>query len=266
MMADEIKLIINNAIGLVKFNRPDSLNSMNENFGECLIKISQDIKANNSLRCIVFEGEGDHFCAGGDIKMFGQLLSLSPEKRRSHFQRFLSQLHMAILNFINLPIPIVAKVRGAAAGFGLSLVLCADIALASSDAKFTLAYNHIGLSPDGGSTFFLPRLLGIKKAKELAFLGNKFDSEEALQFGIINRVFSSESFEDESDKIINQISNGPTKALGLAKRLINQSLYNNPVNQLESETEFFSLSATTYDFEEGVRSFLEKRPPKFKGN
>ena len=166
-MAEEVILKLNNNIAIVKFNRPEVLNAMNEDFGKCLIDVSQRILSNKSLKCIVFEGSGDHFCAGGDINMFGKILDLSPEERKDHFQKFLSQLHMAILNFINTPVPIIAKVRGAAAGFGLSLVLCSDLAIASSDSKFNLAYNHIGLSPDGGSTFFLPRLVGIKKAKEI---------------------------------------------------------------------------------------------------
>ena len=156
-MSQEVLLNIENNIASVKFNRPEVLNAMNEGFGECLIDISQTLISTKNLKCIVFEGEGDHFCAGGDIKMFSKIIELSPEKRKAHFQKFLSQLHMAILNFINTPVPIVAKVRGAAAGFGLSLVLCSDLAIASSDAKFNLAYNHIGLSPDGGSTFFFTK-------------------------------------------------------------------------------------------------------------
>ncbi len=264
-MSQEVLLNIENNIASVKFNRPEVLNAMNEGFGECLIDISQTLISTKNLKCIVFEGEGDHFCAGGDIKMFSKIIELSPEKRKAHFQKFLSQLHMAILNFINTPVPIVAKVRGAAAGFGLSLVLCSDLAIASSDAKFNLAYNHIGLSPDGGSTFFLPRLVGIKKAKEIAFLGERFDSESALEFGIINRIASKGELDTCTKKLVEQLSRAPTKAIGYTKKLINQSLYSNEIVQLESETEFFSLSSATEDFEEGVKSFLQKRSPVFNG-
>ena len=264
-MSEEVLLNIKNNIAIVKLNRPEVLNAMNEAFGICLIDISQKILSNNSLKCVVFEGEGDHFCAGGDINMFREILNLSPEERKAHFQKFLSQLHMAILNFTNAPVPIIAKVRGAAAGFGLSLVLCSDLAIASSDAKFNLAYNHIGLSPDGGSTFFLPRLIGIKKAKEIAFLGHKLDAEKALELGIINRISKNEELDSSVHALVEELSRGPTKAIGLTKKLINQSLYSNEVVQLERETEFFSLSSATYDFEEGVKSFLEKRKPIFKG-
>ena len=264
-MSQEVLLNIKNNVAWVKFNRPEVLNAMNEGFGECLIDISQTVISTKALKCVVFEGAGNHFCAGGDIKMFSNILELSPEKRKSHFQKFLSQLHMAILNFINAPVPIVAKVRGAAAGFGLSMVLCSDLAIASSDAKFNLAYNHIGLSPDGGSTFFLPRLVGIKKAKEIAFLGQKFDSKSALELGIINRITSEDELDLSTEKLVEQLSNAPTKAIGYTKKLINQSLYSNEIEQLESETKFFSLSSATEDFEEGVKSFLEKRSPVFKG-
>ncbi|PPR77892.1 MAG: 1,2-epoxyphenylacetyl-CoA isomerase [Alphaproteobacteria bacterium MarineAlpha2_Bin1] len=264
-MTEEVLLKLNKNIATIKFNRPEVLNAMNEAFGKCLIDISQEILSYSSLKCIVFEGEGDHFCAGGDINMFGKILELSPDERKAHFQKFLSQLHMSILNFINLPVPIIAKVRGAAAGFGLSLVLCSDLAIASTDAKFNLAYNHIGLSPDGGSTFFLPRLVGIKKAKEIAFLGHRLDAEKALELGIINRITKNEQLDSTVDALIEELSRGPTKAIGLTKKLINQSLYSSEVVQLEKETEFFSLSSATYDFEEGVKSFLEKRKPIFRG-
>ena len=264
-MAEEVILKLNNNIAIVKFNRPEVLNAMNEDFGKCLIDVSQKILSNKSLKCIVFEGSGDHFCAGGDINMFGKILDLSPEERKDHFQKFLSQLHMAILNFINTPVPIIAKVRGAAAGFGLSLVLCSDLAIASSDSKFNLAYNHIGLSPDGGSTFFLPRLVGIKKAKEIAFLGHRLDAEKALELGIINRITKNEDLDSSVNALVEELSKGPTKAIGLTKKLINQSLYTNEVVQLQTETEFFSMSSATSDFEEGVKSFLEKRKPIFKG-
>ena len=264
-MKDEVKLIIENNIAKVIFNRPEVLNAMNESFGECLIEISQTLISDKSLRCITFEGAGEHFCAGGDVKMFGEILDLAPDKRKAHFQRFLGQLHMAILNFINIPVPIVAKVHGAAAGFGLSLVLCSDLAVASNNAMFTLAYNHIGLSPDGGSTFFLPRLLGIKKAKEIAFLGHKFDASKALEFGIVNNVVEKKDLDNNVDALVKELSKGPTKAIGYTKKLINQSLYSNQIVQLEKETEFFALSSASADFEEGVKSFIEKRPPKFTG-
>ena len=265
-MSNEVLLNVHDGIARITLNRPGMLNALDENFGNLLIKHSAELRSNRELRCIILEGRGDHFCAGGDITMFKSMLDLRPTERQHHYQVFLSQLHLAILNFMRTPAPVIARVQGAAAGFGLSLVLAADLAVAADDAKFTLAYSQIGLSPDGSSTYFLPRVVGLKKAKELAFFGDRFDAEEALRLGIVNQVAPLSELDSVVDGLAQKLAQGATQALGRTKFLLDRSLHNDVVTQLEAETEAFAAGTASDDFLEGVNSFLEKRPPTFRGS
>lgn len=265
-MSDEVVLDMHDGIARLKLNRPKMLNALDGNLGNLLIKHSSALRSNGEVRCIILEGTGDNFCAGGDITMFKSMLDLHPAERQHHYQLFLSQLHLAILNFMRTPAPLIARVQGAAAGFGLSLVLAADLAVAADNAKFTLAYSQIGLSPDGSSTYFLPRIVGLKKAKELAFFGDRFDAAEALRLGILNQVVPLSDLDSVVDELAQRVSRGATQALGRTKFLLDQSLHNDAVTQLEAETEAFAAGTASDDFLEGVNSFLEKRAPSFRGS
>ncbi len=265
-MSNEILFDVKDSVAEVTFNRPDSLNSMDDGFAELLIKYSLEISSDETIRCIILKGNGDYFCAGGDVKMFKSILNHSSDMRKVHFKKFLNQIHMALLNLINHSAPIISSVHGAAAGFGFSFVLASDISIATEDTKFSLAYSQIGLSPDGGSTFFLPRIIGLKRAKELAFLGDKFDASHALNLGLINRVVKTkDELDNEVYNLSQKISNGPSYAIGLTKKLMNNSLNSDIVQQLQDETNAFADSASSEDFVEGVQSFIEKRIPKFIG-
>lgn len=264
-MEKEVLLEINKGVAKVVLNRPHALNALDHNSMDLLIQYTEELRSDNSIRCIVLQGNGDNFCAGGDVKSFKSLIEKSPASRRVHFKKFLSQAHVTIHNLMKIPVPVIARVQGSAAGFGLSFVLGADMAIATESAKFTMAYCHLGLSPDGGSTFYLPRIVGLKKAKELSFLGGIFSSADAQSFGIVNNVVSEESLDEHIDELVLKICKSATKAIGRTKLLLNQSLYSSPENQLEAEAEFFSHSVATNDFVEGVSSFFEKRAPRFKG-
>ena len=181
------------------------------------------------------------------------------------FEGFINQVHKIIISIRHMPKPVVASIRGPAAGFGLSLTMACDLAIAADDAFFTLAYVNIGTSPDGGSTFALPRILGDKKAAEIAFLGDRFGAAAAKEFGIVNWVVAGTDLETETSKLANRLAEGPTTAIGRTKVLLQQSLNTTLENQLLAEAASFSSCAVEPDFDEGISAFIAKRKPKFKG-
>ena len=164
-----------------------------------------------------------------------------------------------------MPKPVVASVSGPAAGFGLSLTMACDLVIAADNAFFTLAYVNIGASPDGGSTFALPRILGSKKAAEIAFLGDRFDAATAKELGLVNWVVPVKDLKNETGKLAARLANGHTAVLGRTKSLLQQSLNTTLESQLQAEATNFAVSAGEPDFAEGISAFIAKRKPKFKG-
>lgn len=177
----------------------------------------------------------------------------------------IGQVHASVAALRRMDKPVVAAVQGATAGFGVSLTLAADLAIAADDAVLTLAYCHIGASPDGGSTFHLPRAVGMKRAMEIALLGERFGAEDAVRMGLVNRVVPAAELAAEAARLAGRLAQGPTAAYARTKRLLNTSLDNSLAAQLAAESESFAASTMTEDFREGVTAFLEKRPPAFQG-
>jgi len=258
---------VRDAVCWISFNRPESLNAINPELVSALDHIMTAVRDNNDIRCVVLQGEGNHFMAGGDIKKFKTMLDTEPDMtaRRHEFERLLHNVHDVIFKMRNLRQPIVAIVNGAVAGAGVSLMLACDLVIASDTAFFTLAYCHLGVSPDGGSTYHLPRTVGMKRAFEIALLGDRFDAVTAEKWGLINWVFAADQTQTESSKIISRIANGPTHAHAHAKSLLNTSLNNSIEAQLDAEITNFVDCTTTPDFIEGVTAFIEKRKPQFNG-
>lgn len=252
------------AVATLTLNRAESLNALDLGMIDALVEHTAALAADASVRCVIVNGAGRHFMAGGDIRMFASELSLASEARRKRLAGIIARVHAAIEAIHRMPQPVIASVQGAVAGFGLSLLAACDLAIAADDAYFTLAYRHIGTTPDGGSTWTLPRLVGTRRAMEMALLAQRFDAAEALRIGLVNRVVGATELVESTAAMAETIASGPALAMTNGKRLINQSSTRSLSEQLAAEAASFGACAATGDFAEGVRAFLEKRPPRFE--
>ena len=247
-------------------NRPEVLNAVNRETIAALAAAAAEVAEDRATRAVLLRGAGAHFCAGGDIGMFDELIRLPPPDRSTAFYQIVDGLHPLLIRLRHMPKPVIVAVQGAAAGFGLSLVVAADLALAAEDAIFTTGYIHLGTSPDGGMTAMLARTVGLKQAAELMLLGDRFDARRALGLGLVNRLVPPAAVETEAMALAGRLANGPTHAYARTKALLQATLGDAFDAQLRRETESFATCAATEDFVEGVRSFLEKRKPVFTGH
>ena len=260
-------VVIEREAGVVTLtlNRPQARNALSDEMVRSLDAAFASGEHDGSVRAYVIRGAGEHFMAGGDVKDFYARRHNPAEQRRDDTERMVHQLHLLIYRMRRAPQPIVAAVRGGVAGFGMSLMMACDLAVAAEDAFFTLAYCHIGLSPDGSSTWSLPRIVGTRKAMELALLGERFSAPEALRLGLVNRLAPPASLDDEALKLAQRLASGPGRALAHTKRLINASLGNTLETQLQMEGVAVADCMASEDLKEGVTAFVEKRAPRFTG-
>lgn len=247
----------------IVLNRPEILNAANREMIADLVQATAEAEADGDSGAVLLRGAGSHFMAGGDIRMFGELVRRPPGERRRIFQEMVAALDPTMLRLRGMAKPVVAAVQGAAAGFGLSLVLAADLALAAEDAVFGAGYIHLGTSPDGAMTANLPRLVGPKRAAELMLLGERFDARRARDLGIVNRLVAAEALLDEARAWAVRLARGPREAVARTKALLQASCDPDFAAQLKREAENFAACAASADFAEGVRAFLEKRRPVF---
>jgi 2-(1,2-epoxy-1,2-dihydrophenyl)acetyl-CoA isomerase len=224
-----------------------------------------DVEIDASVRCVVLKGAGDHFMAGGDIKGMGETIKKSADQIKKEFMLRIHDLHPIMIAMRRMPKPIIASCTGAAAGAGVSMALACDLVIAAEDAFFTLAYCKIGTSPDGSSSFHLPRAVGIKRAMEIALLGDRFSAQTAKDIGMINFIVPNDELESETQKLATRLAAGPTHVYGNTKALFYRSLESEFESQLQAEAEYFSDCASRPDFKEGVTAFIEKREPRFTG-
>ncbi|MBL0165942.1 MAG: enoyl-CoA hydratase/isomerase family protein [Propionivibrio sp.] len=253
-------------IAILTLNRPESLNAVNPAMIDALLAASSRAASDAVVRAVVVRGAGDHFMAGGDLKWFREQTDLPAQASRARFEELIEGVHASVLNFKRMNKPVIAAVHGAVAGFGLSLMLAADLVLASDNAYFTLAYSNIALSPDGGATWSLPRQVGLKQAMEIALLGERFDVSRARELGLVNRVVPRDDLEAETLKLARRLAAGPSTALAHTKALLNQSFDNSLEAQLHAEQMSFVDCATKPDFAEGLSGFFEKRKPVYNKN
>ena len=255
---------IDQGIYHITMNRPKQLNALNLELLEGLTAAVDEANQDSSVRCVILKGEGGHFMAGGDIAYFYELRDLDNDSKSKAFNSLISDVHRLVESLASLPVPVIASVRGAAAGFGISLVAGSDLAIASKNSFYTSAYNLLGTSPDGGSTYYLPRSVGMKKAMEIALLTKRYSSQEALEMGLINTRVEDDELEKETAQVANVIASSARTAVANTKRLIRQSFSNDLNSQLKSELARFLECSITEDFTEGVTAFIEKRKPTFE--
>lgn len=260
-MSQRVLLNVESGIATLSLNRPDVMNAMD---GETMIELraaSELVARDPSVRVIVLRGEGPAFCAGGDVALFHQRLDDLPQL----IVQLGREMHFGLWALRRAPKPVLAVVHGTVAGAGFSLLCGADLAIAADDTRFTLAYANIGASPDGGSSHFLPRLVGYKRAMQVALLPDLFDAATAREYGIVNWTVPAGSLAEEAGKIATRLAKGPTVAYGEAKRLLNASFERGMETQMEDELTAFARCAQTQDLREGVTAFVEKRKASFRG-
>jgi 2-(1,2-epoxy-1,2-dihydrophenyl)acetyl-CoA isomerase len=244
---------------VLKLNRPDKFNSFNREMALQLIDELNKGEQDKNVRAIVITGEGKAFCAGQD-------LAEAMDPNGPGIQRIVDEhYNPIILKIRTIEKPVIAAVNGVAAGAGANIALACDIVFAGKSASFIQAFSKIGLIPDSGGTFTLPRLVGFNMASALMITGDKVSAEDALKYGMVYKTFEDADLLNEVMATATSVANMPTKAIGLTKRLLNQSYTNNLSQQLHAECDVQVTAAKTYDYKEGVNAFLEKRKPVFKG-
>lgn len=261
MQYTTIMLEVRDNVAHITLNRPDAANSMNKEMARELMDATIELSQSPNVRAVLVSGAGRMFCSGGDIKEFGGKGKELPR----HVQEMTTYLHAAVSRLVHLEVPVIAAVHGSAAGAGLPFACSADIVLAAESARFTLAYTRIGLAPDGGSTFFLPRLIGLKRSLELALLNRVLSAQEAMDWGIVTRIIPDTDLFNEAQKLASELAAGPTGAFAAAKRLMYAGWTATLETQMEQESQAITGISATADAAEGISAFLAKRPAVFKG-
>ncbi len=244
----------------IYLNRPAQLNAFNFQLAEDFYSVLEEISNNENIRCVIIAGKGKAFCAGGDLGAF---------KKAEELDNFLFDLatilHKGIKMLKNLKAPSIAAINGACFGGGLSLACACDFRVCSKNAKFSVAFTSIGLSPDTSLTFHLPKIVGLPMANEMAILNRTLNAEEAIKYNLVSKITSEESLLEEIKGIAAKISHGPTMAYGSTKQLFTASFSNDLESQLSEEIINIKKNGASEDFQEGINSFFEKRKPNFKG-
>jgi len=245
----------------ITLNRPDAANSINDEMGKDLMHAALRCDEDPEIRAALISGAGKIFSGGGDLKAF----TAKGDQLPYHIKEITTYLHAAMSRLTRMDAPVVAAVHGAVAGAGMSIAIACDIVVAAETTRFTVAYTRAGLVPDGSSTYFLPRIVGLKRALELTLTNRMFSAQEALQWGLITHVVPDNELLAQARAIAVQLAAGPTRAYGISKRLLHSGWAETLETQMENESQAIANSARTADAREGIEAFLEKRPPKYKG-
>ncbi|WP_248515491.1 enoyl-CoA hydratase/isomerase family protein [Salinarchaeum laminariae] len=263
-MSDAVLVDVEDEIATVTLNRPDRMNPVTGPISEALRDRLDELETRNDVRCVVLEGKGRAFSAGGDITGMKERLDsdISLDESTAQLERGLSETMVKLVRF---PKPTVAKVDGPAVGAGANLAIACDVVLASEGASIGFTFNQVGLSVDGGTSYLLPRVVGVNVAKELVFTGEICDAHRGEELGLFNHVYDAEAFDEEVAAMVGRIANGPTVAFRHAKRLLQDGMEKSLPRALEDESTAQGVVFDTHDHEEGVDAFLEDRDPQFEG-
>ena len=250
---------VTDRIATITLNRPNEANGMNLDLTTELAHAAKTCSEDAQVKAVILTGSGKFFCAGGDVKAMYD----GEESAGDIVKKIADQLHIAISIFARMKAPLIAAVNGVAAGAGFSIAASADLVLASDKSKFTMAYSKIGLSPDGSSSYFLPRMIGLRKAQELMFTNRVLSAEEAVEWGLINRVVEHDQLIEQAIALAESFVKGSLTANGAIKQLLVASYGNDLETQMGLESDTIRNSANSNDGQEGVASFVEKRAPEF---
>jgi 2-(1,2-epoxy-1,2-dihydrophenyl)acetyl-CoA isomerase len=248
-----------NGVATISLNRPDVYNALNDEITYELQDAFKTVTKDPGVRAVVLTGEGKAFCSGQDLK------ASQAQGKRSFLESLRRRYNPLILGMRNLPKPIICRLNGVAAGAGCSMALACDIIVAAEEASLIEVFVNIGLVPDSGSSYFLPRLVGMAKAFELCSIGKKITGLEALELGLVNKVVKLDELDAAVKNYTDYFSQAPTQAIGLIKKMLNKSSTSNLEEMLEYEAYLQEIAGATHDHQEGVKAFLEKRKPAFLG-
>lgn len=259
-MTQLVTLTISDGLARIRLTRPEAGNAMNWDLIDALATACKTVASDATVRAVLLDGEGKNFCVGGDIRAFA-----SEANPGDFIERLANRLHEAIACLAEIDAPVVVAVRGAAAGAGLSMAAGGDIVIAGEGASFTMAYTGIGLTSDGGATWILPRVVGLRLAQEMIFLNRRLSAQEAERHGLVTRVVPDDTVEQEALAIATAIAAGPTRAFGEIKRLYRSSFDATLTDQLAAEAKAIGNALRTWDAQGAVKSFLARETPVFKG-
>jgi 2-(1,2-epoxy-1,2-dihydrophenyl)acetyl-CoA isomerase len=260
---ETIDLTTEGGAARILLNRPEALNAWNEQFGRDLLDAVTTVASDEAIRAVLITGAGRGFSSGADLK---EQRSTADDGVPDLSARLKEIYHPLITSLREMPKPAIAAVNGPAVGIGCSLALACDLILAAESAYFLLAFVNIGLIPDGGSTAFLPARIGYARAAEMAMLGERVAAEQALDWGLVNRVVPDGELDSAAGELLERLAAGPTASYAGSKRLLNRRMYADLAGQLDAEADAQREQGNSQDFIEGVLSFVEKRPPNFTGS
>jgi len=257
-----VLLDFDGGIATLRLNRPDKGNAIDERMAADLAEAATQIAERPDVRAVLIAGNGPNFTVGGDLGLFA---GTAREQLPNRLRRMIDNFHLAIERLTGIDAPVVAAVRGGAGGGGLGLLYVADIVVAAEDARFALGYGALGLTADGGNTWFLPRMVGMRRAQELFLLNRRLTAQEALAFGLVSRLAADDAVENEAAALAAKLAAGPTRAFGPVRRMLRQSFETGLADQLTAEKDSIVAASTTDDAQEGIAAFVAKRRPQFRG-
>ena len=258
---ETIRYEVKDAVATITLNRPEAYNALNLTLGRELFQAALEADEDRAVRCVVVTGAGKAFCAGGDVKDFHD----NAERIGVVIKELTTYLHGTVSRLARAAKPVIMAVNGVAAGGGMSLALSGDLVVATESAKFTMAYSKIAASPDGSSSYFLPRMVGLRRALELHFTNRVLSAREAMEWGLVNRVHADAEFAGAVSALAKELAAGPTLAFGRAKLLFQQSTQESLETQMELEAQGIAACGHTEDFKSAVAAFTKKQPVTFHG-